>query len=51
MFAVDPHTVVRWARTGKLRSVRLPSGHRRYPVSAVREIYEAGGGTWAPDAR
>jgi predicted site-specific integrase-resolvase len=28
-FRVDPKTVTRWAKTGKLSSVRTPGGHRR----------------------
>lgn len=35
---VDPKTVTRWARTGKLSAVTLPSGHRRYRESEIRMI-------------
>lgn len=34
-FAVDPKTVTRWARTGKLPSIKTPGGHRRYRESVV----------------
>lgn len=30
LFRVDPKTVARWAAVGRIRSVRTPSGHRRY---------------------
>ena len=35
MFKVDPKTVTRWARAGKLETVRTPGGHRRYRASQV----------------
>jgi excisionase family DNA binding protein len=34
-FAVDPKTVTRWAKTGKLPSVKTLGGHRRYRESVV----------------
>ncbi len=37
-FAVDPKTVTRWARTGKLPSIRTPGGHRRYRESVVEAL-------------
>ena len=36
LLRVDPKTVTRWARTGKLSSIRTPGGHRRYSESEVR---------------
>jgi len=33
---VDPKTVTRWARAGKLSSIRTPGGHRRYSETEVR---------------
>lgn len=30
MFGVDPRTVTKWAREGKLPHARTPGGHRRY---------------------
>jgi excisionase family DNA binding protein len=32
---VDPKTVTRWARDGKLAAVRTPGGHWRFPVAVV----------------
>lgn len=37
-FAVDPKTVTRWARDGKISSIRTPGGHRRYRQSVVDEL-------------
>src|SRR5664279_2869682 len=39
MFRVDPKTVTRWAKSGKLTSIRTLGGHRRYrDTSAAREL-------------
>jgi excisionase family DNA binding protein len=38
MFRVDPKTVTRWAKAGKLTSIRTLGGHRRYRESEVRAI-------------
>jgi excisionase family DNA binding protein len=38
MFGVTPTTVTRWARTGKLKAVRTPGGHRRYREPEVRAL-------------
>jgi excisionase family DNA binding protein len=40
MFRVDPKTVTRWAKAGKLSAVRTLGGHRRYRESEVRELLE-----------
>ena len=40
LFRVDPKTVTRWARSGRLRCVRTPGGHRRYFTDEVRALYE-----------
>lgn len=37
---VDVKTVTRWANSGKLRSIRTPGGHRRFPESAIRDLLE-----------
>ena len=37
-FRVHPKTVTRWAKEGKLDSVRLPGGHHRYRESVVRAL-------------
>ncbi len=38
MFRVDPKTVTRWAKAGKLSSIRTLGGHRRYRESEVRQL-------------
>ncbi len=38
LFRVDPKTVTRWARTGKLTALRTLGGHRRYRESEVRNL-------------
>jgi excisionase family DNA binding protein len=38
MFRVDPKTVTRWARAGKLSSIRTLGGHRRYREAEVHAI-------------
>jgi excisionase family DNA binding protein len=40
MFRVDTKTVTRWARSGRLTSVRTPGGHRRYLDSEVRRLLD-----------
>jgi excisionase family DNA binding protein len=35
MFRVDPKTVTRWAKAGKLTSIKTLGGHRRYRESEV----------------
>lgn len=37
-FHVDPKTVTRWARAGKLRSVQTLGGHRRYHRADIEAI-------------
>jgi excisionase family DNA binding protein len=38
LFRVDPKTVTRWAKAGKLTSVRTLGGHRRYRELEVRDL-------------
>ncbi|MCB2174571.1 MAG: BldC family transcriptional regulator [Actinomycetales bacterium] len=35
LFRVDPKTVTRWARSGKLSAIRTLGGHRRFLESEV----------------
>jgi excisionase family DNA binding protein len=37
LFRVDPKTVTRWAKAGKLTAIRTLGGHRRYRETEVRE--------------
>ena len=38
LFRVDPKTVTRWAKAGKLTSIRTLGGHRRYKESEVKSL-------------
>jgi excisionase family DNA binding protein len=35
LFGVDPKTARRWAKTGRLSSIKTPGGHRRYRAAEV----------------
>ena len=48
MLRVDPKTVTRWARGGKLSSIRTPGGHRRYSESEVRGFLKGWQGVSLP---
>ena len=38
LFRVDPKTVTRWAKAGKLTAVRTLGGHRRHRQSEVQSL-------------
>ncbi len=38
IFRVDPKTVTRWAKVGKLSSIRTLGGHRRVRAAEVNEL-------------
>lgn len=38
LFRVDPKSVTRWAKAGKLASIRTLGGHRRYYESEIRAL-------------
>ena len=38
LFRVDPKTVTRWAKAGKLSPVKTLGGHRRYHSHEVHEL-------------
>lgn len=40
IFGVDPKTVTRWAKTGKLPCFRTLGGHRRFRPEDVRAMAE-----------
>ena len=42
MFRVNPKTVTRWARAGKITSLRTLGGHRRFRESEIRALLQAG---------
>jgi excisionase family DNA binding protein len=39
-FGVDPKTVTRWAKAGKISAIRTLGGHRRYKESEVNRLLE-----------
>ena len=41
LFHVDPRTVIRWARSGKLTTIRTVGGHRRFLLSEVMALRHA----------
>jgi excisionase family DNA binding protein len=44
-FRVDPKTVTRWAKAGKLSSIRTLGGHRRFKASEVEALINTKGNT------
>jgi excisionase family DNA binding protein len=40
LFRVDPKTVTRWAKAGKLSAIRTLGGHRRYRAAEVQRLLE-----------
>lgn len=43
LFRVDPKTVTRWSKAGKLHPLRTLGGHRRFRESEVRALLLGGG--------
>lgn len=50
LFRVDPKTVTRWAKAGKLSSIRTLGGHRRYREAEVHALLSGIPVQRAPDA-
>jgi len=40
MFRVNPKTVTRWARAGRISAVRTLGGHRRFHAAEIRRCLE-----------
>ena len=40
MFRVNPKTVTRWARAGKISAIRTLGGHRRFRASEIQKFLE-----------
>ncbi len=40
LFRVNPKTVTRWARAGKLKAIRTLGGHRRFRASEIYRCLE-----------
>lgn len=45
VFKVDPKTVTRWAKAGKISAFRTLGGHRRYSAAEVQELLADGAST------
>jgi excisionase family DNA binding protein len=41
IFRVDPKTVTRWAKAGKITAIRTLGGHRRYRQSEIQAIMKS----------
>lgn len=41
LFRVNPKTVTRWARAGKITAIRTLGGHRRFRASEIRRSLES----------
>lgn len=48
LFRVDPKTVTRWAKAGKLSAIRTLGGHRRYRAAEVQSLLAGVHGADAP---
>jgi excisionase family DNA binding protein len=40
LFKVNPKTVTRWARAGKITAIRTLGGHRRFSAEEIRSILD-----------
>jgi excisionase family DNA binding protein len=43
LFRVDPKTVSRWARDGRIPSIRTPGGHRRFRTADIQALAATAG--------
>ena len=41
IFRVDPKTVTRWAKAGKITAIRTLGGHRRYRQSEIQALIKS----------
>ncbi len=49
LFRVDPKSVVRWAKAGKLAAIKTPGGHHRFRRTEVLALL--GGQVVTPSSR
>ena len=40
MFRVNPKTVTRWARAGKISAIRTLGGHRRFRAAEIKQFLD-----------
>ena len=43
MFRVNPKTVTRWARAGRISYIKTLGGHRRFKASEIRQLLSEAG--------
>lgn len=43
MFRVNPKTVTRWARAGRITYIKTLGGHRRFKASEIRRLLAEAG--------
>lgn len=48
VFRVDPKTVTRWAKAGKIGSIRTLGGHRRFHEAEILQLLHAGAAKESP---
>lgn len=48
MFRVNPKTVTRWARAGKISAIKTLGGHRRFRASEIEQLLAQGEDTTTP---
>ena len=41
MFRVDPKTVARWAKQGRIESIRTLGGHHRFREADIRALLQS----------
>lgn len=41
IFRVDPKTVARWAKAGKLEAIKTPGGHNRFRLADIQALLKA----------
>ena len=41
LFRVDPKTVTRWAKAGKITAIRTLGGHRRYRQTEIQALLKS----------
>jgi excisionase family DNA binding protein len=49
LFRVDPKTVTRWCKAGKLSAIRTLGGHRRYREAEVQALLRTQGEPAQPE--
>jgi hypothetical protein len=51
LFRVDPKTVTRWAKAGRVHSIRTVGGHHRYPAGQFAHLLAPAGRPPAHDGK